>query len=255
MRRLINLQTLILNNNPLGQSQLRHLSSMTSLQTLHMKNTQRTLQNIPTTLESLVNLTDVDISRNNLKKVPDALYTIFNLKRLNLSDNSINDISPAIGDVWPQLETLNLSRNNLTLLPSSLCKLTKLRRLYVNDNKLDFDGIPSGIGKLYNLEIFQAANNNLEMIPEGVVRCGRLKKLILSNNRLITLPDAIHLLNDLEVLELSNNPDLIMPPKPVEYYQAKKGMEFYNIDFSLNNQLRLAGAPNPEGVAPSVTSK
>ena len=31
-----------------------------------------------------------------------------------------------------------------------------------------------------------------------------------------------------------------MPPKPAELRRDK---EFYNIDFSLNNQLRLAGAP------------
>jgi Leucine-rich repeat (LRR) protein len=35
---------------------------------------------------------------------------------------------------------------------------------------LDFEGIPSGIGKLNNLEVFSAANNQLEMIPEGLCR-------------------------------------------------------------------------------------
>ena len=33
-----------------------------------------------------------------------------------------------------------------------------------------------------------------------------------------------------------------MPPKPAD---MKKGNEYYNIDFSLNTQLRLAGAPHP----------
>lgn len=72
-------------------------------------------------------------------------------------------------------------------------------------------------------------------------RCGSLKKLNLSSNRLITLPDAIHLLGDLEVLDLKNNPDLVMPPKPTEMARGA-GLEYYNIDFSLQNQLRLAGA-------------
>lgn len=135
-----------------------------------------------------------------------------------------------------------------------MCRLTKLRRLYINDNNLDFEGIPSGIGKLHNLEVFMAANNNLEMIPEGVVRCGRLKKLVLSHNRLITLPEAIHLLTDLEVLDLKDNPDLIMPPKPHELLKGS-GMEFYNIDFSLNNQLRLAGAAPVTPVSTPAHSK
>lgn len=35
-----------------------------------------------------------------------------------------------------------------------------------------------------------------------------------------------------------------MPPKPVEMTRGA-GIEFYNIDFSLQNQLRLAGANVP----------
>lgn len=57
------------------------------------------------------------------------------------------------------------------LLQSAICKLTKLKKLYLNSNKLDFDGLPSGIGKLTSLEEFMAANNNLELIPESLCRC------------------------------------------------------------------------------------
>lgn len=73
-------------------------------------------------------------------------------------------------EVWQEIEVLQLSDNELTSLPASLCKLSSLKRLYVNYNKLDFDGIPSGIGKLSALEVFSACGNLLEMIPEGVCR-------------------------------------------------------------------------------------
>lgn len=73
-------------------------------------------------------------------------------------------------EMWQKIETLNLSHNQITSLPASLCKLSSLRRLYINDNQLDFEGIPSGIGKLGNLELFSAANNRIEMIPEGLCR-------------------------------------------------------------------------------------
>ncbi|CAH0715389.1 unnamed protein product, partial [Brenthis ino] len=248
-RRLANLQTLILNDNPLGLFQLRQLPSLQSLETLHMRNTQRTLANLPTSLDTLCNLSDVDLSKNALTKVPDALYSLQSLKRLNLSDNEITEISTAM-DIWQKLESLNLSRNKLTALPASLCKLLNLRRLHVDDNQLDFEGIPSGIGKLGNLEVFSAANNALEMIPEGLCRCGSLKKLNLSCNKLITLPDAIHLLSDLESLQLHGNADLVMPPKPVERPRGS-GLQYYNIDFSLQTQLQLAGAATPELSAPS----
>lgn len=252
-RRLANLQTLILNHNPLGHFQLRQLPSLMNLETLHMRDTQRTLSNIPANLDSLTNLTDLDLAQNSLPKVPEALYALPNLKRLNLSDNEIFELSQAV-DSWQHLETLNLCRNKLSSLPSSLCKITSLRRLYVNDNELDFEGIPSGIGKLCSLEVFSAAHNQLEMIPEGLCRCGSLKKLILTSNCLITLPEAIHLLTDLDVLDLRDNPDLIMPPKPMEV-QKGSGIEFYNIDFSLQHQLRLAGANVPTTTPSSSASK
>lgn len=78
-------------------------------------------------------------------------------------------------------------------------------------------------------------------------RCGSLKTLNLSSNCLITLPETIHLLTDLHSLDLRNNPDLHMPPKPLDP-QRGSGVEFYNIDFSLQHQLRLAGAYVPTPV-------
>uniref|UniRef100_A0A8C1WXN4 FLII actin remodeling protein n=1 Tax=Cyprinus carpio TaxID=7962 RepID=A0A8C1WXN4_CYPCA len=236
MRRLVHLQTLILNNNPLMHAQLRQLPAMVALQTLHLRNTQRTQNNMPTSLEGLTNLADVDLSCNDLTRVPECLYSLANLKRLNLSSNQISELSLCI-DQWTKLETLNLSRNQLTSLPCfCACILSKLKKLYVNSNKIDFDGLPSGVGKLSNLVEFMAANNNLELVPEGLCRCGKLKKLVLNKNRLVTLPEAIHFLTDLEVLDVRENPNLVMPPKPVD-----RTAEWYNIDFSLQNQLRLAG--------------
>ncbi|XP_027730282.1 protein flightless-1 homolog [Vombatus ursinus] len=242
MRRLVHLQTLILNNNPLMHAQLRQLPAMTALQTLHLRNTQRTQSNLPTSLEGLTNLADVDLSCNDLTWVPECLYTLPNLRRINLSSNQISELSQCI-DQWVQVETLNLSRNQLTSLPSAICKLTKLKKLYLNSNKVDFDGIPSSIGKLANLEEFMAANNNLELIPESLCRCTKLRKLILNKNRLVTLPEAVHFLTEVEVLDVRENPNLVMPPKPADH-----SSEWYNIDFSLQNQLRLAGA-SPATVA------
>ncbi|NP_001015848.1 protein flightless-1 homolog [Xenopus tropicalis] len=247
MRRLVHLQTLILNNNPLLHAQLRQLPAMTALQTLHLRNTQRTQSNMPTSLEVLTCLSDVDLSMNEMTRIPECLYTLASLKRLNLSSNQISEISLCI-DQWAQLETLNLARNQLTSLPSAICKLAKLKKLYLNSNKMDFDGIPSGIGKLSNLEVFMAANNNLELIPESLCRCSKLRKLVLNKNRLVTLPEAVHFLTDLEVLDVRENPSLVMPPKP-----ADRTSEFYNIDFSLQNQLRLAGA-SPATVAAAAAA-
>jgi hypothetical protein len=91
------------------------------------------------------------------------------------------------------------------------------------------------------------------MIPEGLCRCGSLKKLVLARNRLITLPDAIHL-TELEVLDLKGNPEFVMPPKPRGLIKGS-GVEFYNVDFSLQHQLRLAGASVPKTLADQQVQK
>ena len=63
-----------------------------------MANTQRSPSNLPPLLDTLVNLTEVDLSRNKLTKIPDCLFTVPNLKRLNISDNNIaGELNVAVG--------------------------------------------------------------------------------------------------------------------------------------------------------------
>ncbi len=96
--------------------QIRPLPALTELRTLHMRNTQRNLSNIPVNLEGLVHLEDVDVSQNELTKIPEGLLSIPNIKRLNLGSNQITEISPDI-EKWQQMETLILSRNKIKVLP------------------------------------------------------------------------------------------------------------------------------------------
>ncbi len=69
---------------------------------------------------------------------------------------------------------------NIIFAKNAICKLSRLRTLYVNSNNLTFVGIPAGVGKLGELQIFSASDNRLEMLPEGVCRCGKLRKLLLN---------------------------------------------------------------------------
>ena len=50
IRRLTELQSLVLSQNPLHHFQLKQLPSMTMLRVLHMRDTQRNSTNIPPTL-------------------------------------------------------------------------------------------------------------------------------------------------------------------------------------------------------------
>ena len=96
--------------------QIRPLPALTELRTLHMRNTQRNLTNIPVNLEGLIHLEDVDFSQNELTKIPEGLLSIPNIKRLNLGSNQMTEISPDI-ERWQQMETLILSRNKIKSLP------------------------------------------------------------------------------------------------------------------------------------------
>lgn len=52
MRRLVFLESLILNDNPrLGHYQLKQLHALTSLRTLHVRNSARTITNTPLALD------------------------------------------------------------------------------------------------------------------------------------------------------------------------------------------------------------
>jgi ribosomal protein L12E/L44/L45/RPP1/RPP2 len=185
------------------------------------------------------------LSCNELATIPDVIFSVKSLHRLNLSQNDLTELSTLVGEL-DDLNTLNLSRNKLLSLPAAVCKLQRLKKLYVNSNYLNFVGIPGGIGKLGELEIFSASDNRLETLPEGLCRCGKLRKLLLNRNKLYALPEAIHFLQ-LAELDVSDNPNFKMPPKPVEMQKAiGAGALFYNIDFSLQTQLRLAGASPQE---------
>ncbi|KAK0418524.1 hypothetical protein QR680_013613 [Steinernema hermaphroditum] len=237
IRRLTSLRVLNLSNNPLNHFQLKQLPSLKTLRVLHMRNTHRTLDNIPYAFDDLDNLTELDFAENDLPAVPEAVYKLKNLRKLDLSLNKITELH-IDENTWPDIETLNVSFNALKKLPDAIVKYSKLQKLYASGNQLTFDGLPSGLGKLLQLEVLHISYNALELIPEGLSRCAKLKRLRLDNNKLITLPIGIHLLPDLKELDLHNNDDLVMPPKPTE--QQKKNA-FYNVDFSLSHQLKLAG--------------
>lgn len=88
-----------------------------------MRDTQRTLSNMPSSLETLTNLTDLDLSDNELPRVPDALYTLTNLRRLNLSNNVISELPLALGTCH---FTLRVYRFQYYV---NLCSITFYRRL------------------------------------------------------------------------------------------------------------------------------
>uniref|UniRef100_A0A8B9LCZ8 Protein flightless-1 homolog n=1 Tax=Astyanax mexicanus TaxID=7994 RepID=A0A8B9LCZ8_ASTMX len=254
------------------------LSSLPNLRAVVARANNLKNSGVPDDIFQLDDLSVLDLSFNQLSEIPRDLENSRNMLVLNLSHNSIDNIPNQLFINLTDLLYLDLSDNKLDSLPPQMRRLVHLQTLILNNNPLMHaqlrqlpamvalqtlhlrntqrtqSNMPTSLEGLTNLTVFCLmrlildqlyihTNNNLELIPEGLCRCGKLKKLVLNKNRLVTLPEAIHFLSDLEVLDVRENPNLVMPPKPVD-----RAAEWYNIDFSLQNQLRLAGA-SPATVA------
>lgn len=118
--------------------------------------------------------------------------------------------------------------------------------------------MPDELGRLPALEVFSASDNKLTAIPDTFAKCLTLKRLILINNQLRILPKGIQYLPKLEMIETRGNPDLKAVPKPNPHALSNA---YYNIDFSLQHQLRLASAagtvsvPSPQESAGSLSKQ
>uniref|UniRef100_A0A8C4DS44 Protein flightless-1 homolog n=1 Tax=Dicentrarchus labrax TaxID=13489 RepID=A0A8C4DS44_DICLA len=239
------------------------LSSLPNLRAVVARANNLKNSGVPDDIFQLDDLSVLDLSYNQLTEIPRDLENSRNMLVLNLSHNSIDSIPNQLFINLTDLLYLDLSDNKLDSLPPQMRRLVHLQTLTLNNNPLMHaqlrqlpamvalqtlhlrntqrtqSNMPTSLeglthlkyyiyifkfGKLSSLTEFMAANNNLELIPEG----------------LCSITPCIQILIILDVRE---NPNLVMPPKPVD-----RAAEWYNIDFSLQNQLRLAGA-SPATVA------
>lgn len=98
---------------------------------------------------------------------------------------------------------LNLSGQNLKTLPSEIGKLENLKVFNISNNQ--FTGIPAEIGKFKKLETFNASSNQITDVPAEIGHLSTLQELNLSNNKLDTMPDEFAELKSLKKIDLSNN--------------------------------------------------
>lgn len=100
--------------------------------------------------------------------------------------------------------SLDLSSQNLQKLPQSALSDTSLELLDISDNELT-GALPSEIGKLKNLRVLDASNNEMTGVPAEVGQLTNLEVLNLSNNKLTGLPYELGNLKNLNTLNLSGN--------------------------------------------------
>ncbi len=135
-----------------------------------------------------------------------------NITELDLSNNQLTHLSSEIGKL-KNLVKLNLANTKLTQLPQEVTNLINLTELDLSNNQLTH--LSSEIGKLKNLVKLNLANTQLTQLPQEVTYLINLKELDLSNNPITSPPPEIVLLGVEAIFTY------LKQPKTIENNEAK----------------------------------
>jgi Leucine-rich repeat (LRR) protein len=127
------------------------------------------------------------------------------LATLSLVSTSISSVD-GINQV-PSLRKLDLSNTNLVTMPSQIFLIPTLHELYLGPNAFELTPIPTSIGDLTELRLFECSTCHLNgKIPASVSALSNLVSLNLEGNMLTgPLPEGLEALQDLTFLHLSGN--------------------------------------------------
>ncbi|KGL85494.1 Leucine-rich repeat-containing protein 7, partial [Tinamus guttatus] len=143
------------------------------------------LSSLPTTIASLVNLRELDISKNGIQDFPENIKCC---KCLTVVEASVNPVSK---------------------LPDGFTQLVNLTQLYLNDAFLEF--LPANFGRLVKLRILELRENHLKTLPKSMHKLTQLERLDLGNNEFSELPEVLEQIQNLKELWMDNNSLQILP--------------------------------------------
>ncbi|EGD78450.1 TKL protein kinase [Salpingoeca rosetta] len=231
-----NVNTLEINGLIANHTDLGMFSSMASLTTLTLSNSNVLSVSPPNQAQALRLLT-LDLSNNFLEFLPDAMFADMHaLHTLDLSGNRFTRVEPKWFQQLPALTKLFLNTNKIEELGvSTFAQLTSLTVLHLNDNSIRIlqgalEGLSSlreldlssngerffgdwlvlhkgDFGDLSSLQTLSLKHNSLDILPGDLFsNTTMLKSLDLSNNRLSNLhAHTFQGLGKLTQLHLNNN--------------------------------------------------
>eukprot|EP01002_Notosolenus_urceolatus_P000875 NODE_1221_length_1515_cov_6.562756_g1016_i0.p1 GENE.NODE_1221_length_1515_cov_6.562756_g1016_i0~~NODE_1221_length_1515_cov_6.562756_g1016_i0.p1 ORF type:complete len:486 (-),score=91.51 NODE_1221_length_1515_cov_6.562756_g1016_i0:56-1471(-) len=200
-----------------------------SMKSLNVSECQLKDDLMPTIVESLPNLTHLDISDNGIVDLT-ALAGLTQLKSAHFYKNSIATLPPAFCAGMPNLQELNLFNNAIAKVPPELGQITSLTEINLGANKMMT--MPAGCLKglsnlkrlalqmcklvklgatledLVALEELQINSNRLAELPTFGPTHPALKSMIFSGNQVSSIPDDLltaERFPALEVFEISGN--------------------------------------------------
>ncbi|KAB1160470.1 leucine-rich repeat domain-containing protein [Tenacibaculum aiptasiae] len=160
------------------------------------------IDQIPSGINLLKNLTSLHLSFNKLKTFPIQVTKLTALEKLTISNNKIEHIPVEISSLI-NLKYLNLNGNKLESIPKEIGLLTNLKDLNLGSNK--FSNLPQSFSNLKVLEDIKLNYNKFTSIPDSIFSIQSLKILDFSNNKINTLNQSISKLKNLESFDIRFN--------------------------------------------------
>jgi len=140
---------------------------------------------------SLVNLSHIDLSHNQIQFFPESLTELGNLHTLNISHNLLSSL-PATLKCVQNLRCLDLSWNRLLELPLWVGMLTRCIKFSVSGNPIG-DGMefPDDFGTACKrIKYLEMENTHIRDFPSTLTSLLDLRHLLLSNKN-TTLADSV----------------------------------------------------------------
>ncbi|VAI89148.1 hypothetical protein VPH35_130114 [Triticum aestivum] len=227
-----NLQWLLLNDNQITGFVHPDIGNLSSLTIIHMERNFLS-GNIPATLGNIQSLFVLNLAENNFSgEVPRSIGNLEKLSELYLEKNILSGSIPASLAGCRSLTRLNLSCNTFHgSIPPKLFSISSLSEgLDLSYNQLT-GLIPSEVGSLNNLELFNLSNNQLSgKIPNSLGQCLHLESLRLDANYLEgSIPGSFMNLRGVVEMDLSQNS---LSGEIPSFFESFSSLQLLNLSFN-----------------------
>ncbi|XP_026220478.1 leucine-rich repeat neuronal protein 3-like [Anabas testudineus] len=191
--------------NDLGISAIpERLPSETQVLLLQTNN----IINVKKTLDYLANITEIDLSQNNISSVSDVcLGSLPQLLSLHMEENWIQELSDSCLSFLPGLQEFYINHNLISSIsPGAFQGLSRLLRLHLNSNRLTSVN-SQWFQPLVNLEILMLGENPILALSDMNFKpLANLRSLVLARMNLTEIPDnALVGLKNLESISFFDN--------------------------------------------------
>ena len=154
------------------------LAKLINLQTLILEN--NSLIEIPDEIGTLKKLKTLQIAQNQLTCLPESLKHCKKLETIDVGFNNVTSLAPL--SVLTNIVTLLCNNNQIVVLDINYSNLKRLVTLQIKGNPLDFLSINISECKL--LQEIGLADTNIKTLPASISKCKKIKKIDLSGIKL-----------------------------------------------------------------------